>query len=446
MTTTTVVMLLLMGCGGGFLAGLLGVGGGMVLVPFLVMIFDHVGHDPTMVVQTALATALATIMFTSLSSMRAHHRKGAVQWNLVWLLAPGILVGGQLGSRIVAWLPGQVLAVAFALFVGWMGSRMLRGARRVEPDVPARLPGRLGLAAVGTGIGGLSAIFGAGGGFVTVPFLNSRGVPLPKAIATSAACGFPIAFSGTLGYMVMGWWQGLPGGALAYLDVRALFTIVPMSMLFAPVGAYMALNIGANDVANNMGPAVGSNALTLGSALLIAAIFETAGAMLAGGEVVNTIASGIVSPEVVQNADTFILLMMAALLAAALWLNLATYIGAPVSTTHAVVGGVVGAGVGRIAVISPSPRRTEALLRQDPALTAAMEAPGGDVLRSRLLVVSPVLSKGLEFDVVVLVDPARIGDHSPGDLYVAMTRPTRRLRVLSRLPLPHGLEARTEIR
>ena len=118
-----------------------------------------------------------------------------------------------------------------------------------------------------------------------------------------------------------------------------------MVVVATVVGAYMALNIGANDVANNMGPAVGSNALTLGSALLIAAIFETAGAMLAGGEVVNTIASGIVSPEVVQNADTFILLMMAALLAAALWLNLATYIGAPVSTTHAVVGGVVGAGI-----------------------------------------------------------------------------------------------------
>ena len=241
MSVLTVLMLLLMGCGGGFLAGLLGVGGGMVLVPFLVMIFDAEGMvAPERLVQTALATALATIMFTSLSSMRAHHRKGAVQWNLVWLLAPGILVGGQLGSRVVAWLPGQVLAVAFALFVGWMGSRMLRGARRVEPDVPARLPGRLGLAAVGAGIGVLSAIFGAGGGFVTVPFLNSRGVPLPKAIATSAACGFPIALSGTLGYMVMGWWQGLPGGALAYLDLRALFTIVPMSMLFAPVGAYMA--------------------------------------------------------------------------------------------------------------------------------------------------------------------------------------------------------------
>lgn len=101
----------------------------------------------------------------------------------------------------------------------------------------------------------------------------------------------------------------------------------------------------------------------------------------------------------------------------------------------------VGTGVGRIAVISPSPRRTESLLREDPGLAAAMEAPGGDVLRSRLLVVSPVLSKGLEFDVVVLVDPADIGERSAGDLYVAMTRPTRRLRVVSRLPLPGGLEA-----
>ena len=103
----------------------------------------------------------------------------------------------------------------------------------------------------------------------------------------------------------------------------------------------------------------------------------------------------------------------------------------------------VGTGVGRIAVICPSPGRTEALLRQDPDLVAAMEAPGGDVLRSRLLVVDPVLSKGLEFDVVVLVDPAEIGERSAGDLYVAMTRPTRRLRVVSRLPLLRGLEPRS---
>ena len=106
----------------------------------------------------------------------------------------------------------------------------------------------------------------------------------------------------------------------------------------------------------------------------------------------------------------------------------------------------VGTGVGRIAVISPSPGRTKALLRQDADLAAAMEAPGGDVLRSRLLVVDPVLSKGLEFDVVVLVDPAEVGERSAGDLYVAMTRPTRRLRVVSRLPLPRGLEPRSSNR
>lgn len=240
MSVATIAMLLLMGCGGGFMAGLFGVGGGMVLVPFLVMIFDAEGLvAPERVVQTALATALATIMFTSLSSMRAHHRKGAVRWDLVLMLVPGILLGGQLGSRIVAWLPGQVLAFAFALFVGWSASRMLRGAAKPALD-DRPLPGRLGLAGVGTGIGILSALFGAGGGFITVPYLSSHGVPLPRAIATSAACGFPIAVSGTLGYMVQGWMQDLPGGALAWLEVPALLTIVPMSMLFAPVGAHMA--------------------------------------------------------------------------------------------------------------------------------------------------------------------------------------------------------------
>ncbi len=113
----------------------------------------------------------------------------------------------------------------------------------------------------------------------------------------------------------------------------------------AAFGAYMALNIGANDVANNMGPAVGANALTMGGALIIAAIFETAGALIAGGDVVSTISGGIVSPEAVADPNTFIWAMMASLLAAALWLNLATWVGAPVSTTHSIVGGVMGAGI-----------------------------------------------------------------------------------------------------
>ncbi|MBB5720912.1 PiT family inorganic phosphate transporter [Loktanella ponticola] len=116
-------------------------------------------------------------------------------------------------------------------------------------------------------------------------------------------------------------------------------------VIAASLGAYMALNIGANDVANNMGPAVGANALSMGGAIAIAIVFESAGALIAGGDVVSTVAKGIIAPENMGTADTFIWAMMAALLSAALWVNLATYIGAPVSTTHSVVGGVMGAGI-----------------------------------------------------------------------------------------------------
>ena len=113
----------------------------------------------------------------------------------------------------------------------------------------------------------------------------------------------------------------------------------------ACLGAYMALNIGANDVANNMGPAVGAGALSMGSAIAIAVVFESAGALIAGGDVVSTIAKGIIAPESMGTVDVFIWAMMAALLSAALWVNLATWVGAPVSTTHSVVGGVMGAGI-----------------------------------------------------------------------------------------------------
>ena len=149
---------------------------------------------------------------------------------------------------------------------------------------------------------------------------------------------------------------GSHGIALVFLVVAALIAAIfsgvtsdsVMVILAAVLGGYMALNIGANDVANNVGPAVGSRALTLVGALVIAAVFESAGALLAGGEVVNTISKGIIDPSLVEDTSVFILAMMAALISAALWVNLATYIGAPVSTTHAVVGGVMGAGVAAV--------------------------------------------------------------------------------------------------
>ncbi|MDU8944453.1 inorganic phosphate transporter [Ovoidimarina sediminis] len=143
------------------------------------------------------------------------------------------------------------------------------------------------------------------------------------------------------------------GIALIFLVAAALFAAIAFGgagnsfiiVLAATFGAYMALNIGANDVANNMGPAVGANALTMGGAIAIAAVCETAGALIAGGDVVSTIAKGIIAPESLGSVDVFIWAMIAALLSSALWVNLATWFGAPVSTTHSVVGGVMGAGI-----------------------------------------------------------------------------------------------------
>jgi PiT family inorganic phosphate transporter len=143
------------------------------------------------------------------------------------------------------------------------------------------------------------------------------------------------------------------GIALAFMVIAGMgaaifFGTYPQNAVViaaAVFGAYMALNIGANDVANNMGPAVGANALTMGGAIIIAAICESAGALLAGGDVVSTISKGIIDPAGMENARIFIWAMMAALVSAALWVNLATKVGAPVSTTHSVVGGVMGAGI-----------------------------------------------------------------------------------------------------
>ena len=143
------------------------------------------------------------------------------------------------------------------------------------------------------------------------------------------------------------------GTALIFIVGIMLFTIVRtdggtdgiLMVAAAMIGGYMAMNIGANDVANNVGPAVGSHAITLTGAIFIAAFFEAGGALIAGGDVVGTIKSGIINPDLVTDRDTFVWLMIAALLAAAVWLNVATVVGAPVSTTHSIVGGVLGAGI-----------------------------------------------------------------------------------------------------
>lgn len=241
MDLTLILLLLVLGVVTGFLAGLLGIGGGMVMVPFLVMILTANDFPHDQIIKVAIATSLATIIFTSLSSVRAHHRRGAVRWDIVKALAPGIVLGTLLGAQAVGALPARLIAAFFAVFIGATAYKMLRRRKAAAPGTkPAQLPSTPGLAAAGGIIGVLSAFLGAGGGFLTIPFLTGRNVKIQEAIATSAACGFPIALAGTIGYVIAGWNVHLPGQTFGYLYWPALAAIAPASVLVAPLGARTA--------------------------------------------------------------------------------------------------------------------------------------------------------------------------------------------------------------
>jgi len=225
----------------GFLAGLLGIGGGMIMVPFLTMILTVRAFPADEIVKVAIATALTTILFTSASSVRAHHRRGMVRWDIVKALAPGIVVGTLLGAQVVGALPGRLVAGFFAIFIGWSAWRMLRPGRTIRKDgQPRVLPSAAGLFGTGGLIGFLSAFLGAGGGFLTIPFMTNRNIKIHQAIATSAACGFPIALAGTVGYVIAGWNVHLPDQTFGYLYLPALAVITPASVLMAPLGARAA--------------------------------------------------------------------------------------------------------------------------------------------------------------------------------------------------------------
>jgi uncharacterized protein len=233
------IQLLCMGLGGGFLAGLLGVGGGMVLVPFLTAMFSVQGFAPELVVKMAIATAMATIMFTSISSARAHHLKGAVQWQLVKAIAPGIVLGASIASwGIFSFVKGQALALFFAVFVGINATQMLRNR---PPKPSGQMPPKWGQAAMGVVIGLISGLVGAGGGFISVPWMTRCNVPMHKAIATSAALGFPIAVFNVMGFVLAGWSvPNLPQGCAGYIYLPALLVIASASVCMAPLGAKAA--------------------------------------------------------------------------------------------------------------------------------------------------------------------------------------------------------------
>lgn len=222
----------------GLLAGLLGVGGGLIIVPILALSFAAQGVAGEVQMHLAIGTSLATIIFTSISSVTAHHRRGAVEWPVFHALTPGIVVGALLGALIARWLPTPSLRTLFGLFELFVALQM---ALNLKPASHRVLPGMLGMSSAGGVIGALSALVGIGGGTLTVPFLLWCNVTIQRAIATSAACGLPIAVAGAIGFVLSGWDNPhLPAASSGYLYWPALLGVVASSVLFAPLGAGLA--------------------------------------------------------------------------------------------------------------------------------------------------------------------------------------------------------------
>lgn len=234
----TLLLYLTTGAVAGVLAGLLGVGGGLIIVPALVFIFATQGVPDAIAMHMALGTSLATIVMTSISSVRAHHKRGAVLWQVVWRLTPGIVMGTLMGAMLADMLSSGTLKRIFGIFALLVALQMGLGAK---PAPHRGLPGRSGMALAGWIIGGVSAIVGIGGGSLTVPFLTWCRVGVHNAVATSSACGLPIAMAGSLGFIITGWNEtALPAYSSGYIYWPAMAGIATASVLFAPPGARLA--------------------------------------------------------------------------------------------------------------------------------------------------------------------------------------------------------------
>ncbi|MFC5694837.1 sulfite exporter TauE/SafE family protein [Pseudomonas sp. GCM10022186] len=232
------LLYLVLGACAGVLAGLFGVGGGMIIVPVLVFSFTAQGFAPDILTHLAVGTSLATIIFTSVNSVREHHRRGAVRWPVFTWMAVGILVGAGLGSLTAAAIQGPMLQKIIGIFAILVAVQM---GLDLKPTASRDVPGKPGLTLAGATIGWASAIFGIGGGSLTVPFLTWRSVPIQQAVATSAACGLPIAAASALSFMVLGWKDAhLPPYSLGFVYLPALVGIAVTSMFFARFGARLA--------------------------------------------------------------------------------------------------------------------------------------------------------------------------------------------------------------
>lgn len=229
------VAYLLLGAFVGFFAGLFGIGGGLVMVPVLSWLFEMQQLGGIQNLHLALGTSMAAILYTAASSAHAHHSHGAVSIPVVRSMTPGLLFGTLLGALFASHIAPFYLTIFFALFVYFSATQMLL---ELKPKPTRRLPGRLGMTLVGTGIGGISSLASVGGGVMSVPFMLMHNIPLKQAIGTSAALGFPIALGGTLGYVFTGLMlHTLPDGTLGFVYLPALFMLAAGSMFTTPLGA-----------------------------------------------------------------------------------------------------------------------------------------------------------------------------------------------------------------
>jgi uncharacterized protein len=222
----------------GFLAGLLGIGGGFTIVPVLMEAFAHEGIGTAHLLPLAIGTSSATIVFTAFASTRAHHRRGAVAWPVVWAMAPGLVAGALLGPQVASALPMRVMAALFGSFTWLAAYRMIRNQ---PPRRLHELPGEVALFGVSGAIGMVAGMVGTGAAFMAIPFMTRCNIKLHTAVATSAALGWPVALAATVGFVFAGWGQAdLPPWSVGYVYLPALVGIAIASIVMAPLGARVA--------------------------------------------------------------------------------------------------------------------------------------------------------------------------------------------------------------
>lgn len=222
----------------GFFAGMLGIGGGAIMVPLLVMIFEAQGLPRAQILHLAVGTGMATILFTSVASVRAHAARGAIRWDIARNVTPGILAGGLVGSWIASFIPPLVFAALFTAVIYAAATNLLVDRK---PQASRQPPGFIGMSVFGFLVSALSAFAAIGGAFMSIPFMLWCNVPMLPAIGTAAVIGFPIALSGAIGFIVTGLREpSLPPYSVGFVYLPALGGIVVASMLTAPLGAAVA--------------------------------------------------------------------------------------------------------------------------------------------------------------------------------------------------------------